>query len=478
MDGDGAEDAGPSLPLVRSFMEATGSDEQQARFFLEASANNFNGAVQMYRENMGGGGGGGGLFGGPPPPAADDPPGGVPPPVNDAGPRADGEDGNVALQILAAVMQAPIFVLRTGFVLVRGVFGLAWGILDAVGSRVLPSGVWAPVRGVVGAVAGAGDDDADPAEAARAFAAAFERDHGDAHPTFSICSCHDAIRRAHREGRFLLVYLHDRNHQACRDFCAGILTHPSVVELVNSRFVFWAGDVSVHRGARQLQSTLRRPRPPYMALLAPSSRSELSLAAAVEGLHPVSQIVAEIEAAATQHQYLLQNAREARQRHDESRRIREEQDAAFQAALDADRRRAAEAEAAARAEREAAEAAAAAERRAQEEAAAREASAAQAAEARRLARESLPPEPAAGAGGVCQIRVRLPSGGNQARRFLASDTVAAVYRWVDCQEGLPARYVLVSSFPRKEFERGGSEGMTLEGAGLSPQAALFVQGRD
>lgn len=79
---------------------------------------------------------------------------------------------------------------------------------------------------------------------------------------------------------------------------------------------------------------------------------------------------------------------------------------------------------------------------------------------------------------MCAIRIRLPDGSNQARRFLKSDTVQTLYDFVDSlpQMTLPS-YQLVSNFPRKNFDRG-TLGDSLEAAGLFPQAALFVQALD
>lgn len=88
---------------------------------------------------------------------------------------------------------------------------------------------------------------------------------------------------------------------------------------------------------------------------------------------------------------------------------------------------------------------------------------------------SLPPEPAAGTAGIATIRVRLPDGKNQQRRFGPASTVQVLYDWVDSLEGFDSlNYNLVCAFPKKVFERSDAA-ETLEEAGLVPQGALFVQ---
>jgi len=54
----------------------------------------------------------------------------------------------------------------------------------------------------------------DPAVAAATFAREFEEAYGAQHPRFLQCSYLDALQRAQRESKFLLLYLHAAQHQA------------------------------------------------------------------------------------------------------------------------------------------------------------------------------------------------------------------------------------------------------------------------
>ena len=160
--------------------------------------------------------------------------------------------------------------------------------------------------------------------------------------------------------------------------------------------------------------------------------------------------------------------------------FREEQNAAFEASLAADRekerQRSLERERAAEAERLAREAQVARER----------------AEADRvrdleLKRDSLPEEPPAGGEDVVVVAVRLPGGGRCSRRFKLSDPSESLYSFVDSQaltsasapaEVGPGRYRLCANFPRRVVGRPGEvpAGHSLAAAGLQRgQEALFME---
>ena len=55
----------------------------------------------------------------------------------------------------------------------------------------------------------------DPVASAAAFVHEFEEAYGAQHPTFLQCSYLEALQHAQRECKFLLLYLHAAEHQAC-----------------------------------------------------------------------------------------------------------------------------------------------------------------------------------------------------------------------------------------------------------------------
>jgi hypothetical protein len=124
------------------------------------------------------------------------------------------------------------------------------------------------------------------------------------------------------------------------------------------------------------------------------------------------------------------------------RLLREEQDLEFQATAleDAQRTR----------EREARVTAAAAEAEARE----------RAQSACETARALLPAEPSAAGGGTVLVRVRLPGGGSQQRRFTPDATVADVTQWVGVLDEMPLSppgpWRLVTTFPKSAPELGST----------------------
>ncbi|CAL5360295.1 unnamed protein product [Camellia sinensis] len=153
-------------------------------------------------------------------------------------------------------------------------------------------------------------------------------------------------------------------------------------------------------------------------------------------------------------------------------RLREEQDAAYRVALEADqareRQRKEEQE---RLAREAAEA----ERKQKEEEEARERAAHEAAEKEaalaRMREEkalSLAAEPE-------RVLVRFPTGERKGKRFQSTATIQSLYDYVDLLGCLEVEsYSLVSNFPRVVH---GPEKlfMSLKEAGLHPRASLLVE---
>jgi len=95
-----------------------------------------------------------------------------------------------------------------------------------------------------------------------------------------------------------------------------------------------------------------------------------------------------------------------------------------------------------------------------------------------MARNRLPVEPDpndSNTNRVSQLVIRLPDGSRVQRRFRVTDKVQAIYDFVDCQDQMQidqSHYNLIANFPRRVFQ---DRLVSLEEAGLYPQASLFVQ---
>lgn len=59
-----------------------------------------------------------------------------------------------------------------------------------------------------------------------------------------------ALNDAKQELRFLLVYLHGKDHQASEGFCRGTLGNQEVIAFVNTSMLFWACDTNSPEGYR------------------------------------------------------------------------------------------------------------------------------------------------------------------------------------------------------------------------------------
>lgn len=96
----------------------------------------------------------------------------------------------------------------------------------------------------------------DAAGQAQQFIQAFNARYGPSHPEFLPVSWREAAAAAHRELKFLLVYLHCGQHEDADKFCRSVLCAPALVEEARAQFVCWGGDVR-HSDAFQLAGRLQ-----------------------------------------------------------------------------------------------------------------------------------------------------------------------------------------------------------------------------
>lgn len=262
----------------------------------------------------------------------------------------------------------------------------------------------------------------DPASSARRFIDAFAASNeGLQHPPFLATSYRDALSRAQREAAFLVIYLHSGRHADTPRYCKDTLCSPAVVQLLSGpRCIVWGGDVTFCAEAYQVSGRVRNSTHPYVACILPQTPRPL-LVASVSGAASVDTLVQTLSAAFDDHGAALVAARAEAEERTQIRRIREEQDAALEASIAADRRieasKAEQIASAARAQADAAALAAAAQAEAAAQAAAAEEAARAAARRRAAKLASLSPEPAIG-GPAITVSVRLPGGGRLQRRFL------------------------------------------------------------
>ncbi|PON73576.1 UBX domain-containing protein [Parasponia andersonii] len=371
----------------------------------------------------------------------------------------------------------PISVISGSLGLISGAIGLG---LWAAG------GVLSYSLGVVGLGHGAGRDGdssarlvsvSAAASEAVEFVAGFDRDYGATRPNFVSEGFVDALQRSRNEFKLLFVYLHSPDHQDTPLFCERTLCSEVVAAFVNENFVSWGGNIRASEGFK-MSNSLKASRFPFCAVVMAATNQRIALLQQVEGPKSPEELLTVLQRVLEESAPVLVSARLDAEERRNNMRLREEQDAAYRAALEADqareRQRKEEEE---RLEREAAEAER--KRKEEEEAlerAAREAEEKVAAIARMRQEKALAlgAEPEKGPN-VTQVLVRFPTGERKERRFHSTATIQSVYDYVDSLGCLDAEnYSLVSNFPRLVY---GPEklSLSLKEAGLHPQASLFVE---
>ncbi|KAM6557789.1 hypothetical protein CsatB_004808 [Cannabis sativa] len=376
------------------------------------------------------------------------------------------------------IITLPISVISGSLGLISGAIGLG---LWAAG------GVLSYSLGVVGLGHGRNGDSSSSttplvsvsaaASEAMEFVAGFERDYGLRRPNFVSEGFMDALQRSRNEFKLLFVYLHSPDHQDTPLFCERTLCSEVLVAFVNENFVSWGGSIRASEGFK-MSNSLKASRFPFCAVVMAATNQRIALLQQVEGPKTPEELLTVLQRVLEESAPVLVTARLDAEERRSNIRLREEQDAAYRAALEADqareRQRKEEQE---RLEREAAEA----ERKRKEEEEARERAAREAEEkAAALARIrqekalSLGAEPEKGPN-VTQVLVRFPTGERKERRFDSTATIQTVYDYVDSLGCLEVEnYSLVSNFPRMVY---GPEklALSLKEAGLHPQASLFVE---
>lgn len=309
------------------------------------------------------------------------------------------------------------------------------------------------------------------------FVAGFEREYGRVMPRFVTEGFMDALQRSRHEYKLLFVYLHSPEHPDTQAFCEGTLCNEILVAFLNENFVCWGGSVKASEGFK-MSNSLKASRYPFCAVVMAATNQRIALLQQVEGPRSPEELLTTLQRVLEESAPVLVSARVEAEERRNNIRLREEQDAAYQAALEADqareRQRKEEQE---RLEHEAAEA----ERKRKEEEEAREREAREAAEreaALAKMREekalALGPEPEKGPD-VTQVLVRFPSGERKGRRFHCTATIQTLYDYVDSLGCLEVTdYRLVSNFPRTVYGEDKFSS-SLKEAGLHPQASLFVE---
>lgn len=300
------------------------------------------------------------------------------------------------------------------------------------------------------------------------FISRFEAQYGEQHPQFLRGSYEDALNKAKRDLRFLLVYLHSQDHSSTERFCRDCLCSSGFIDYVNENMIFWGCDANSREGYRVSQ-VMQEATYPFLALLCLQDSRMMIVDRLEAAQMTVDEVMACLIRAVDNNEPSLIAARSDRQQRSASIALREQQDKAYLESLRQDQekeRRQQEEQQRIKEEEEAMQ------KKQQQLQDMQESLARQREEKKR----NLPPEPETGATDSTKVLLRLPDGRRLERRFAQTDSLQVLYDYVFCSDESLQKFVLVSSYPRKELRIEPSSTIpTLEEAGLIPSASLFVQ---
>ncbi|XP_021733581.1 plant UBX domain-containing protein 10-like [Chenopodium quinoa] len=298
-----------------------------------------------------------------------------------------------------------------------------------------------------------------------AFLNSFEQNYGVTHPFFYACSFIQALKIAQDEKKFMFLYLHSPDHPFTAEFCSQTLCSEIIVQFLDANFVSW-GAIADRGEGLQMSGILRPASFPFSAVIAPASGDNISVLQQIEGPVSPAELLEILQRTLEEQGVALGNARAIEEnKRIADRRLREEQDAAYFAALKLDQ------------EREKLKNIPAENKVQKPETTIQPSNirnkASHVKESAAANKGNLHKNRASKTNNT-QILIRFPNGERREHSFAATDKVQAIYYYIDSL-GLPGieNYRLISSFPRKVY--GADQlGMTLKDAGLHPRASLLL----
>ncbi|XP_048445749.1 plant UBX domain-containing protein 10-like [Pyrus x bretschneideri] len=303
-------------------------------------------------------------------------------------------------------------------------------------------------------------------EVSASFLTSFEQQYGTMHPFFYACSFMEALKMAEDEHKFLFIYLHSPEHPFTPSFCRETLSSEVVVQFLDANFVSWGAIADGEEGL-QMAATLRPTCFPFCAIIAPVAGDNIAVLQQMEGPITPTELVGILQRTVEEQGLAFRSSKAKKaEKIMADRRLREEQDAAYLAALqiDEEKERLKNLPPAVRPHKPAEAPNKASHERLQNHSAKQ-----QHGKTREAAIDPQDPQAA-------RILIRFPNGERREQCFLCTDKLQAVYRYIDSL-GVPdigGNYRLISSFPRKVY--GVDQmGITLKDAGLHPRASLFLE---
>ena len=318
----------------------------------------------------------------------------------------------------------------------------------------------------------------DQSQALVIFSQNFEKRYGTMHPTFYCGSMKDVIDAATKgelEARHpVAVYLHHDRSISSNIFCQRILCSETIATFLSANYLTWAWDMtlptnntrfldnlSLHFGEdiRNQLSSIGPSRFPLLLIFQKKAGTPLEIATMLTIETPHDEALSLLVAGYEQHLAVIDELREVDQARRRREQIKREQDEAYTESTLTDERNLKERKC------QDLKRIVSQERRLME--------LAMEEEYRKAAEEQLPEEPEKGPQ-VSSIRFRFPSGHLANRRFLSSDRIELLFKFVHSKGFSPGTHRLILNFPKKDLGDFDSSS-NLQACGLSPQAMVYVE---
>nr|CAG4636413.1 EOG090X0B12 [Eubosmina coregoni] len=308
----------------------------------------------------------------------------------------------------------------------------------------------------------------DPTGNVVSFIRDYDEQFGHQHPTFFPGTYSQVLNEAKKDLKFLLVYLHSKDHQETDRFCRRTLSDPQVVGFVNNNMLMWACSVDTLEGYRVSQS-LRENTYPFIAVIVQRD-FRMTVVGRIEGFVSAETFVQRVGSIVSDNEAFLIVARADREERSFTQALRQEQDEAYLESLRQDQ----EKEEKKRRER------------LLEEERLREIKEQEEAEIRKKeemirrkidAVNYVPEEPDTEERGICRILVRLPKGLKLERRFLRDvHTLKELYYFILAHPDSPYQFEMVTNFPKRTLQWQPEQDVqpTLAEVGLGASEAILV----
>ncbi|GFN79067.1 fas-associated factor 1-like [Plakobranchus ocellatus] len=324
------------------------------------------------------------------------------------------------------------------------------------------------------------------------FSHEFANRYGECHPQFFLGSLDDAIQESlavkATERKLLAVYLHHDGSIFSNVFCSQLLCAEGIVNYLSVHFVTWAWDLtSLSNASRFIQTATRH----FGSLAATQMRSytqdQLPSLLLISRAKATNEVIDAIQGHVTLDEMMTRlihavevfqgqkQADIAEEREREARElIKQEQDAAYQESLAADRAKSEAQKLEDYKKKEEMDRLMEEQRKVEDEKKEEE----QRKEAiSRCVASEVPPEPAENCGGkIAKLRFRVPGGDVINRRFLASHCLRDVLNFLTARGFHIEDYKVLKTYPKMDIS-SLDKSSTLESLKLFPQETLFLEER-